>query len=163
MFTALYVDGSPVGLSDPEVGTVSLEFGTGDGVEFRCRACGEDLMETLDGMESEPDGVLCPDAEPLDDDANKRHAPERIPLSWCNRASITADPDEDSVTVAISVGDPRGAFTFTIRRIPDDVAGPLAGRLVAHLPHPGEPMPHAPVREIRPGTLLIGPVPADVR
>ncbi|MFD8493365.1 hypothetical protein [Amycolatopsis sp. NPDC059657] len=69
---------------------------------------------------------------------------------------VGVDEDEDSVTLAISVGDPRGAFTFTVRRVPDDVDGPLAGRLIMHTPYPTEPLPHEHLTPLHPGTHLIG-------
>lgn len=84
------------------------------------------------------------------------HVPERVPLSWVNSAAIDADDKDDSVTVSISVGDPRGAFTFTVRRIPDDAESDLAGRLLMHLPYPGHPLPHEPLTEHHPGIYLIG-------
>lgn len=84
------------------------------------------------------------------------HDPERIPLSWCNSAAVHTDESEDSVTVSISVGDPRGAFTFTIRRVPDDAEGDLAGRLIMHTPYTGEPMPHAALTVLHEGTHVVG-------
>ena len=84
------------------------------------------------------------------------HVPERAPLSWVNSAAIDADDKDDSVTVSISVGDPRGAFCFTVRRIPDHAESHLAGRLLMHLPYPGHPLPHEPLTEHHPGTYLIG-------
>jgi hypothetical protein len=76
-------------------------------------------------------------------------ADERAPLGWCNSATIHLDREEDSVTVLISVGDPRGAFAFTVRRLQD-------GRLIMHTPYPGESMPHLGLTEIRPGTYEVG-------
>lgn len=77
------------------------------------------------------------------------------PLSWANSAAVTLDPDEDSITVSISTGDPRGAFTMTIRRIPDD-APTNAGALVMGVPYPGDPMPHEDLHPIRPGAYMVG-------
>ena len=83
------------------------------------------------------------------------HEPQPAPLGWCNNAEIRTNEAEDSVTVAISVGDPRGAFCFTVRRLPAG-AGELAGRLLLHLPYPGEPSPHVALIERGPGAYLIG-------
>lgn len=45
---------------------------------------------------------------------------------------------------------PRGAFTFTVRRRPD------TGDLLLHVPYPGEGMPHMTLTEDHPGTYRIG-------
>lgn len=70
------------------------------------------------------------------------------PLSWLNSARITTNADEDSVSCLVSVGDPRGAFCMTVRRLPD-------GRIVLHLPHPGEGMPHLTTQQLHEGTLVV--------
>jgi len=70
------------------------------------------------------------------------------PLDWLNSAKITVDADEDSVSCLVSVGDPRGAFCMTVRRLPD-------GRIVLHLPHPGESMPHMTTEALHEGTLVV--------
>lgn len=72
------------------------------------------------------------------------------PLTWLNSARVVADPDEDAVHCLVSVGDPRGAFCFTIRRRPD------TGTLIIHMPHPGEGMPHMATKQLQPGTLEVG-------
>lgn len=72
------------------------------------------------------------------------------PLSWLNSAAIDFDYDQDSVSVSISVGDPRGAFVFTVRRRPD------TGELLLHTPYPGEGMPHMALEALQPGTFRIG-------
>lgn len=74
---------------------------------------------------------------------------ESGPLSWLNSARVMLDPDEDSVTFCASTGDPRGCFTFTLRRKPD-------GGLIIHMPTPGEGMAHEETRELHPGTLEVG-------
>nr|MDT0665564.1 hypothetical protein [Micromonospora sp. DSM 115978] len=73
-----------------------------------------------------------------------------------NHAGVTTDDAVDSVTVHVSVGDPRGAFTFTVRRVPDDADSVLAGRLLLHVPHPDAPMGHLPLTALHDGTYLIG-------
>ena len=70
------------------------------------------------------------------------------PLGWLNSARITTDPEEDAVHACISVADPRGAFVMTVRRMPD-------GRMVIHLPHPGEGMPHMKTKVLHDGTLEV--------
>lgn len=176
MFCALYLDGDPIEHVE-ESARVSLEFASDSGVTHRCSACGADLIETSDGFETDDGDADCaahdpygdpynddPDDDTADDDpaddgpadGTGPHSPERIPLSWVNSAVIDTDEKDDSVTVSISVGDPRGAFCFTVRRIPDGADCEIAGRLVMHVPYPGEPLPHERLTEQRPGTYLIG-------
>ncbi|MCE7007084.1 hypothetical protein LWC34_30280 [Kibdelosporangium philippinense] len=160
MFAVLYVDGEPIGLSSDSPEAVSLEFDADAALTHRCRACGEELTQTVDGYENESDGAVCSDFEPISDTdpdyGHGPHDPERIPLSWCNSAAVHTDESEDSVTVSISVGDPRGAFTFTIRRVPDDVDSDLAGHLIMHTPYPSEPAPHMDLTPLHDGTYVVG-------
>ena len=69
-------------------------------------------------------------------------------LTWLNSAQVVVDPDHDEVRLSVSVGDPRGAFVFTVRRVAD-------GRLIIHTPHPGEGMPHCETEQLHPGTLQV--------
>jgi hypothetical protein len=166
MFAALFVDGEPAELVEDTPDTVSLEFSADHGCSYRCRACGEELAETLDGYQTDAGEYTCADFEPADDGdpdyEDGPHDPERVPLAWCNSAALHSDESDDSVTVSISVGDPRGAFTFTIRRIPDDVEGDLAGQLIMHVPYAGESTPHMPLSPLRDGAYLVG-APYQVR
>jgi hypothetical protein len=158
MFAALYVDGASAELFDDASGTVTVEFRAESA--YRCRACGEVLTETTDGLCTDSGELECPDYDPgLSPDSDSpdgRHDPERVPLAWCNSAAVHADESEDSVTVSISVGDPRGAFTFTIRRVPDDVDGDLAGQLILHTPHVEMACAHLPLTLLHSGTYLLG-------
>lgn len=135
-FVSITVDGEEVNAGeDFERLTVA-----GPGDRFSCTKCGESWdSDELD--EEEANASDCPDGD--------QHTVTSSPLSWLNHAGVSFDEDEDSVTVSISVGDPRGAFTFTVRRLPD-------GRLIMHTPYPGEGMPHVATRELHPGTLAIG-------
>jgi hypothetical protein len=128
------------------------------GFDEACRHCGEPIEERSDGWHH-VDGELmfCRDS----DEDDPRMA-EPGPWSWCNSAAITLDAEDDAVHVSISVGDPRGAFVFTVRRVPavfngdGSVANPdLAGRLLLHMPYPGEGLPHMETVELRPGTLQV--------
>lgn len=74
--------------------------------------------------------------------------PTSGPLSWMNSARITTDPKDDAVHCLVSVGDPRGAFCFTVRRLPD-------GRLIIHTPHPGEGWAHMETRQLHDGALVV--------
>jgi hypothetical protein len=74
---------------------------------------------------------------------------EAMPLGWLNSASIVTDADDDAVRIFVSVGDPRGAFQFTVRRMP-------GGELLIQTPTTDHPESHRPLRELFPGTLQIG-------
>ncbi|WP_256804651.1 hypothetical protein [Frankia sp. ACN10a] len=155
---SLLVDGQPVDTLEDDSESVTVEI-DGDGPTHRCGACGDELIETADGRWlGESSGADCPDADPDDDGepAAGGHVPQAVPLSWCNHAGVATDDAEDSVTVHISVGDPRGAFTFTVRRVPDDADSVLAGRLLLHVPSPDAPGGHRPLTPLHDGTYLIG-------
>ncbi len=81
-------------------------------------------------------------------DAENGYDECRGPLDWLNSARITLDPESDAVHCAISVGDPRGAFGFTVRRL-------TSGEIVIHTPYPGEGMAHMETRQEHPGTLIV--------
>jgi hypothetical protein len=155
----LLIDGEAVETLDEDRQTVTLVIG-GDGPVHRCGGCGDVLCETADGLWlGETSGEDCPAAdagESYDGLAVSAHAPLAVPLSWCRHAGVDIDESDDSVTAHICVGDPRGAFTFTVRRIPDDADSPLAGRLLLHLPYPNAPMGHRPLMPLHDGTYLIG-------
>lgn len=70
------------------------------------------------------------------------------PLSWLNSARVSVSHKDDAVYCAVSVGDPRGAFVFTVRRLSD-------GRMVIHTPVPGEGMPHMETAQLHEGTLIV--------
>ncbi|GAA3744548.1 hypothetical protein [Salinactinospora qingdaonensis] len=164
MLADLIVNGEPVTLLEDDDQTVQLESDTEtSSPQYRCRACSRELARTPDGFESDDHGPCCPEYEPTGDTGldygEGPHDPERIPLAWCNHAGITTDPEQDAITVTASVGDPRGAFAFTLRRIPDDAHSELAGRLVLHVPHPDEPSLHMELTPVRPGTYVIGSQP----
>lgn len=70
------------------------------------------------------------------------------PLAWLNSARVTTDPSHDAVHCVVSVGDPRGGFGFTVRRLSD-------GRIVIHTPYPGQGMPHMELAPLHPGTMVV--------
>ena len=114
------------------------------GAERQCKACGMLLNDdgyTVDGNEAD-----CREAE-SDHDDYPAHRPEYIPGSFANSASISIG-DDDSVTVTISVGDPRGAFAMQVHR--ND-----AGELFLSVPDPSDGMPHMNLTAIRPGFMKI--------
>ena len=115
--------------------------------EHRCKHCSQPMTDNGGGeyiIEDDEDDITCDDNE-----ETGKHEPVPTPLSWANHASIFLDDDEDSITLAVSVGDPRGAFTFTLRRNPVD------GALYMSTPYPGESLPHRETEEVRPGFLRI--------
>ncbi len=69
-------------------------------------------------------------------------------LSWLNSARITADPDKDAVYLNVSVGDPRGAFSFAVRRT-------STGEIFIESPTPDDGMPHMETKQRAPGQLVI--------
>lgn len=161
MFAALSIDGNSAELCDEMPDTVCLEFNTDDSATHGCRACGEELTETPDGYEIASGEATCADFEPVGEidpvPGEGPHDPERIPLSWCKSAAVRTDESEDFVTVSISVGGPRGAFSLTIRRVPDDVDSSLAGHLIMHAPYAGQPLPHTELTPLHDGTFVVGP------
>jgi hypothetical protein len=70
------------------------------------------------------------------------------PGGFANSAFISVGEADDTVTVGISVGDPRGAFTMTIRRID--------GQLYLYVPAAGDPGSHVELSRIREGAYRIG-------
>lgn len=147
-------DDTSVSVEDFSMATV--DFGESGQYAYACRACGTAVDE--DGNDGRDENE-CDENEPEDDDEdgpNGPHDPAPAALNWVNHAGVSVNEEEDSVTVHISVGDPRGAFTFTVRRIPADADNELAGRLIMHLPYPGEPLPHAKLTDSHTGTYIIG-------
>jgi hypothetical protein len=108
-----------------------------------CRTCGG--RYDADGPDDE-------DRE-CNDDGGHKLVP--IPLSWMEHASIRVDEENDTVTLSISVGDPQGAFQFTLTRVPVDAAT-NAGKLFLHVPYEGMSAPHVPLTRTHGGTFLLG-------
>lgn len=156
MSAVLSVDNEEARFVEDESVSVSLEFPWDAAEEHRCTACGVLLTDTVDGYVDSSGDTTCAGSASEEESGIGPHVPERLPLSWINSAAILVDNDADSVTLSISVGDPRGAFCFTVRRVPDDAPDPFAGRLVLHVPYPGEFMPHRPLTALHPGSCLIG-------
>ncbi|MBB5801302.1 hypothetical protein F4560_001070 [Saccharothrix ecbatanensis] len=158
MSAVLHVDNEQSQLVEDDSVTVSIEFPWETASAYRCSACREPLTETVTGYVDSSGESECWSYVPSVDEGPDvgPHVPERVPLAWVNSAAINVDETEDAVTVSISVGDPRGAFCFQVRRVRDDAPGELAGRLVLHVPHPGDSTPHKPLTALHAGTCLIG-------
>lgn len=128
------VDGEPVEDAGEDVERIHLGFDE-DGYlidcdRADCRAEGEHVAECDYAGETFPMGVT----------------------AWCNSAAISVDDADDSVSVSISVGDPRGAFVMTVRRVEgDDGAG-----LVLSVPDPSDGFLHMPLKSIHDGYFRIG-------
>lgn len=137
-----------------DIDRVRVSFPAEDGGDTLCRHCGDAIVEAEAAWLAYPFSDEQSDQECEAND-NGPHEPETGPGTWCNSAQIIVDDEEDSVSVSISVGDPRGGFSFAIRRLPDDAPN-MAGRLILHVPYPGEGMPHETLTQLHPGTFLIG-------
>jgi hypothetical protein len=183
MFGALFIDGERaegVDLIEEDGARIQYEQETEN--EYRCKNCGEDLADYGDHYET--DSPTCADnmIEDPNDPENEiegPHVPETIPLTFFNSGAIDMDADEDSITVSISVGDPRGAFTMTIRRLPAHTFEPRTveesedrcqvcyepksdqrhkgrGLLIMHLPYEGMGWAHEPLKKLSEGTYRVG-------
>lgn len=184
-YAELYINGSAqenLIETDQDV-RVSLEFDQDDAYSHVCADCGESVDEdgtdesgenecSANSLGYEHDNDGYPDCGPgcqLDGSSGEdhylretfgAHSPERAPLSWVNSAAISIDPGEDQVTVTISVGDPRGAFAFTVRRVTPNEGEPY---LVMHTPYPGETMAHMPMEHVSDGTYRVLPYGATAK
>lgn len=111
----------------------------------RCSACGEELDD------DEPTQNLDGDTEcsaQNEDDAP--HTPEFNPFTWAKNIAVSFNEERDEIELAIATGEPRGGWTFTLRRDPE------TGVVSMHLPYADMDGPHEPLREIHPGTFVIG-------
>lgn len=148
--TSAEKDGEGEPILDPE--RVQVEF-TEDDATRTCKRCGQDIHGNGDVWKHDDTGSqfcqahLVDDFDPDEDEDVPTAEPEsRGAADICNSASLNFE--DDSVTVSISVGDPRGAFAMTVRRTGD-------GRLILHVPYEGEPMPHMPLKKLHEGTYEI--------
>lgn len=143
MWSTLYDDGEQTSRDNDE---------DREHVQVELNGPDESRQDALTELRSELTG------DPDEDEDTRREiarleSPE--PLAWANHANIFLDRGEDSVTVTISVSDPRGSFGMTIRRVPDG-DGDYSGQLIMHVPYEGMTSPHMPLKEIHPGTFVIG-------
>lgn len=115
----------------------------GDMSEIRCAHCGEELNEADPTKTLEDDGTEC--------GANNDGPHEKTwaPFTWAKNIAISFDEERDEIELAIATGEPRGGWTFKLCREPDGV-------VLMFLPHADMASPHEPIRELRPGTFVIG-------
>jgi hypothetical protein len=124
-----------------DLSTVNVTYNEDAIDQVECSSCHRELTEY-------PDGYTDDDGHRTCDDSAALHTPVQTPLTWLNSAAINPDPDENSVTVTLSVGDPRGAFAMTLRKVDD--------KIYLHLPHQDMPSPHMPLSLVTPGTYRVG-------
>lgn len=149
--TTLYIDGNANNHYFEEGSfRVQVETPASDGISGidACQECGELNEDEAHSYDNEEDEYK-----------DHKFQPSAGPIFWANSAFLEFDEEEDSVTVGISIGDPRGAFVFTIRRLPAEAD--MAGRLIMHLPYPGEGWLHDTLSPLHEGTYLIGGPTAD--
>lgn len=153
--TTLYVDGDSQPYEFYEGSfRVQVETPASDGIDLEeCQECGEEREEEVHTFNTEEDCI-----EGFYREHHAFKAPAG-PIFWANSAFLEFDEEKDSVTVGISIGDPRGAFVFTIRRLPAEAD--MAGRLIMHLPYPGSGWLHDTLSPLHEGTYLIGEPTAD--
>lgn len=102
-----------------------------------------------DDFIEDPEGsveLILPDCSLSVEEEEGAAYPATSPMQWCNSAGVAIR--EDSVQVWISIGDPRGGFVMEARRLED-------GRIVLHLPYPGESAPHMETENLHGGTLIV--------
>ena len=145
----LTVNGSPELLEDDAL-NLTAHFEEGD----YCAHCGDLIAEYSEWVHDSSGQVWChdltDDEAAGDDDATSATPAAAVPGNW---AGVTVDPAGESVRVEISVGDPRGCLTMTLRRVRGEDG---TERLLLHVPHPEDSTPHVALREIAPGTYQIG-------
>ena len=103
---------------------VQVSFPAEDGGDPVCKHCGETIFQ-LDsapawasaGWATDESGDPEADFACSSRDEDEPHEPDNGPGSWCNSASVSVDESSNEVTVTISVGDPRGAFAMTVRKV----------------------------------------------
>lgn len=131
----------------------------GDQPLWRCTGCGEESQEDVRPEPGQCDYtgeyIDC-DEHVLDEDGDYEscdgsgeievHDWTEVPFNWCNSAGIKVK--QDRVIVAISVGDPRGAFVMEVERHDDG--------LYLSVPHAAMSSPHEQVTERSPGWFKIG-------
>lgn len=114
-----------------------------------CKHCGQPVTSDDEGetWTHEDTELSACDPDQLDTGVDSATAtPATIaPGNWIG---FTTSPEKQETRVEISVGDPRGSFTMTVRRLDD-------GRLILHVPHPETAEAHMRTRELHPGTYEI--------
>lgn len=113
--------------------------------EKRCSACGKELSDDEPTQDLDGDTACWVRGE-----GDAPHTPELNPLTWAKNIAVSFDEERDEIELAIATGEPRGGWTFKLRR------DPKTGVVYMHLPHADMEGPHEPIRELHPGTFAIG-------
>lgn len=111
-----------------------------------CKHCAQTITSD-DGETWAHEDTELPACDPdrLDTEADSATAAPTTtaPGNWIG---FTTSPEKQETRVEISIGDPRGCLTMTVRRLDD-------GRLILHVPTSSEM--HADLHELHPGTYEI--------
>lgn len=80
---------------------------------------------------------------------NGHEVDEKEHFSWLNWADVVKSEKYDELHLRASLGDPRGCFVITIRRMSN-------GELIMHVPHEDESAAHMKLTKLHEGTYKIG-------
>lgn len=108
--------------------------------EARCAHCGEDVVEDGDAWVHDDDISTDCDATPT----------KRAPGNW---VGFTLDAERESTQVQISLGDPRGCLTMTVRKGVDSRTGEEC--MMLDVPHADDDLPHVEIEHAYGGTFVI--------
>ena len=122
------------------------------GEEIRCKHCTEPIAEYPGvGWVHDASGSTPCAGEEDDPDGGRATPGTSLPGNWIG---LSTDPEKESVSVQISLGDPRGCLEMTVRRWENPETGQRG--LLLSLPHPDDSTPHVDLTEWHPGTYFIG-------
>jgi hypothetical protein len=144
---------------DPEAfieedGVLNVEFPWDEeDTPWRCINCEERFTE--DAKDEVEDDEECVQAEcsaghdcdevedPVAEPCQRTHdlVNDPQPFTWVNGASIRLNEESDQIDLAISIGDPRGAFVMSLFRTRD-------GQIRMEVPHPEDGFLHLPLRQL---------------
>lgn len=136
-----------------EDGVLSVQFPERE-EKFKCLNCDEVFDEESEAVTSECPDAKCfgheEDEEAHSDDCVLPHdlTEHEEAFSWVNSASIHLDEEKDQIDLAISLGDPRGAFVMRVYRMPD-------GQIRMEVPHPENWFLHLPLRPMGQGGYVV--------
>lgn len=133
-----------------EGGVLNVEFPWDEEpAPWRCLNCEERFTED---EKDEAERAECEQAECEEHDGDENcddhdcsfphdliNDPEAF--SWVNGASIRLKEESDQIDLAISIGDPRGAFVMSLYRTAD-------GQIRMEVPHPEDGFLHLPLRQL---------------
>jgi hypothetical protein len=136
-------NGSATAEGDP---SVNIIYPGEDAATYQCRHCWEELTEYPDGWQSNHGWTTCYD------EGEQRHEIEESDLThasrWLDSAKLRVDGD--NIVASVRLTESRGAFTFTVRMMPD-------GELMLYVPNPefDNPLQTGKLTEVRPGAYKI--------